>query len=433
MLDRIAIIGTGIAGNTAAYRLHRMGRHITVFDANDYIGGHTATVDVVSHGRHWAVDTGFIVFNDWTYPKFIGLLEELDVPWQPSNMSFSLRCERTGLEYNGTTLNSLFAQRRNMMRPSFIRMCLEILRFNRDARSRRLGADRSQTLESCLEEGGYSRHFVQHYIVPMGRAIWSASEEALLSFPVAFFIDFFERHGFLNVNDRPVWRAVKGGSREYVRRLVAGFRHRIRLNTPVVGVRREKNRVLIRTAGGDVEDFDAVVFACHSDQALRMLEHPTHAEREVLGAIRFAPNEVVLHTDARLLPRRPLARAAWNYHLLASAQERVAVTYDMNTLQSLDSHERFLVTLNRGGDIDPRKVLGNYEYDHPIYSPEAVAAQSRYDEINGHHRSFYCGAYWGHGFHEDGVVSAERMLRTFEAVRAGSESPQLEAAMANVR
>ncbi|MFO1426118.1 MAG: FAD-dependent oxidoreductase [Steroidobacteraceae bacterium] len=403
-MSRIAIIGSGIAGMTVAHRLH--GTHeLTLFEANDYAGGHTATVDVELRGRQYAIDTGFIVFNDWTYPNFIALLEELGVEWQWSNMSFSLRCERTGLEYNGTSVNSLFAQRRNALRPSFLRMISDILRFNTRSRELLAGADESLTLGEYLGRGGYSRAFTERYIVPMGRAIWSATEQAMLGFPARFFVDFFDRHGFLNVDDRPVWRTVRGGSREYARRLLAPLRHRIRLRTPVAGVRRDARGVDLRTARGEVERFDYVVFACHSDQALALLEAPTPQEREILGAFPYQENEALLHTDTRMLPRRPLARAAWNYHLLERAQPQVALTYDMNRLQTLTAPEVFMVTLNRAEDIDAARVLGRYVYHHPVYTPAAVAAQHRRAEISGANRSFFCGAYWRYGFHEDGVVS----------------------------
>lgn len=411
---RIAIIGSGIAGMTAAYRLHQQGHAITVYESNDYYGGHTATIDVERRGRHWAIDTGFIVFNDWTYPNFIALLNELNVEWQYSDMSFSLRCERTGLEYNGTSINSLFAQRLNAVRPSFLRMIYDILRFNGEARELLTDSNNQTTLSEYLQRNHYSRAFTERYIVPMGRAIWSATESSMLDFPARFFVEFFDRHGFLNVNNRPVWRAVKGGSREYARKLVAPFRHLIRLNTPIIGVRRTAEQVLVRTSRGEVETHDRVIFSCHSDQALRMLENPSQAEREILGAFPYQENEVLMHTDMRMLPRKPLARAAWNYHLLDRPQDRVALTYDMNVLQNLDAPERFLVTLNRNQDIDPAKVLGSYVYHHPVYTPGAVAAQRRFAEINGVNRTFYCGAYWGYGFHEDGVVSAQRMLQGFE-------------------
>ena len=409
---KVAVIGTGVAGLTTAAGL--ADRHeLTVFEAADWIGGHTNTVDVEEDGGIVAVDTGFIVFNDWTYPNFIALLRKLGVAWQASNMSFSLQCEKTGLEYNGTSLNSLFAQRRNILRPSFLHMIWEILRFNREAPRFLATQDETTTLGAWLESRGFGGAFVEHYVVPMGRAIWSADEEAMLGFPARFFIDFFHRHGFLSVDNRPQWQTVTGGSREYVRKLVSPFASRIRVATPVASVRRLPQGVALRTVAGETLQFDAVVFACHSDQALAMLEDPSDAEREILGAFPYAPNEAVLHTDQSLLPRRPLARAAWNYHLRRDPGRGVALTYDMNVLQSLATRRRYLVSLNMTDAIDERCVLRTFSYSHPVYTPGAVAAQKRHAEISGPRRSFYCGAYWRYGFHEDGVVSGLRVLEQF--------------------
>ena len=421
---KIAVVGSGIAGLTAAWRLDKE-HEVTLFEAADYIGGHTATVDVQCAGRPYAIDTGFIVFNDWTYPHFIALLDELDVPWQFSDMSFSLACERSGLEYNGTSLNSLFAQRRNLFNPGFLRMLTDILRFNREARvllqsESTSGQSGMQQLplHEYLRQGRYSRQFIEQYILPMGRAIWSAPQAAILDFPAGFFIGFFHRHGFLNISNRPVWRTVRGGSREYVRRMLSRMRATVRLSTPVASIRRLPHQVLIRTAGGDVEHFDNVFIAAHADQALRMLDDATAAEKAVLGSFPFAANETVLHTDASLLPRRPLARAAWNYHLLARPQEPVAVTYDMNVLQAIDAPVRFLVTLNHTRAIDERKILGRFAYHHPVYLPQGVAAQQRHREINGARRTYYCGAYWRSGFHEDGVVSGLNAVAHFRTDQA---------------
>jgi predicted NAD/FAD-binding protein len=422
---RVAIVGAGISGLVVASRLHRH-HEITVFEAGAHAGGHTHTVDVVRQGRQYAIDTGFIVFNDWTYPRFIALLKELGVPFQSSNMSFSLRDERSGLEYNGTSVNSLFAQRRNLLRPSFLWMIREILRFNAQCRELLAGTDDSISLGDYLDRHRYSRRFRDLYIVPMGMSIWSATERAMLAFPARFFVEFFDKHGFLNVDRRPVWQAVCGGSREYVRKLVEPFRASIRLHAPVVGVRRDAAGVTVRSAHHGTERFDRIVFACHSDQALRILEDATHAERSILGAFPYQENVAVLHTDERLLPRAPLARAAWNFHRLDDRddrdRDRVALTYDMNTLQSLDAPVRFLVTLNRVADIDPAKILGTFQYHHPVYLPAGVAAQKRRTEISGENRTAYCGAYWRYGFHEDGVVSAEWALEDLARMSRGDES-----------
>jgi predicted NAD/FAD-binding protein len=421
---RVAIVGAGISGLVVASRLHR-DHDVTVFEAGAHAGGHTNTVDVAWEGRHYAIDTGFIVFNDWTYPRFIALLNELGVPFQRSDMSFSLSDERSGLEYNGTSLNSLFAQRRNLLRPSFLWMIREILRFNAQCRELLAGTDDSMSLGEYLDRHRYSRRFRDLYIVPMGMSIWSATETAMLSFPARFFVEFFDKHGFLNIDQRPVWQAVSGGSREYVRKLIEPFRSSIRLRTPVAGVRRDAAGVTVRSAQNGAERFDRVVFACHSDQALRILEDATDAERSILGAFPYQENVAVLHTDDRLLPRAPLARAAWNFHRLENRDEtqrgRVALTYDMNTLQSLEAPVRFLVTLNRA-DIDPAKILRTIHYHHPVYLPAGVAAQKRRAEISGENRTAYCGAYWRYGFHEDGVVSAEWALEDLARMTRVDES-----------
>ena len=419
---RIAIVGTGIAGNVAARRLHAA-HDITVFEALDHVGGHTHTHEVEQAGRRYAVDTGFIVFNDWTYPNFIALLDELGVASQESAMSFSVRDERDGLEYNGTTLYTLFAHLQNRVRQRFLGMVRDILRFNREAPAL-LGTPGGEIpLGEVLRAGGYGRAFVEQYIVPMGAAIWSTDAATMQAFPAKFFIRFLLNHGMLSVDERPTWRVVKGGSARYVEKLVAPFRDRIRLRTPVEWIRRLPGQVVVKPRGGAPEHFDALFLACHSDQALRLLADPSPAETEVLSAIPYQENEAVLHTDARLLPRKRLAWAAWNYHVLREDSRRVALTYNMNILQGLDAPEPFLVTLNRTDEIDPSKVLRRITYHHPLYTAAGVAAQARQAEINGPLRTFFCGAYWRNGFHEDGVVSALEALKHFEAALGGTTSP----------
>ena len=328
-------------------------------------------------------------------------------------MSFSVRCEKSGLEYNGTNLNSLFAQRSNLARPSFLRMVADILRFNRSAPALLGNPADTSSLGEYLAAGGYSRYFVEHYIIPMGAAIWSSRPADMLSFPARFFVEFFANHGFLSVNERPTWRVIQGGSREYVKRLTASFGARIKLSTPVASVQRQPHQVVLRLKDGTVEHFDQVFMACHSDQALKLLADPSPEERDILGAIRYQANAALLHTDVRLMPTRRLAWAAWNYHLPRAPQERVTVTYNMNILQSLTAPAQFLLTLNRDEDVDPRKVLGSFVYHHPVYTTQAVAAQARRQEINGARRTYYCGAYWSYGFHEDGVKSALASLEEF--------------------
>ncbi len=421
---RIAVIGSGISGMVAAYRLSAE-HEVSVFEAGSYVGGHTNTVDVEFAGTNYAVDTGFIVYNDWTYPHFVELIDELGVAWQPSQMSFSVRCEKTGLEYNGTAINTLFAQRRNLVRPTFLRMVADILKFNRRAPELLKSAGDDASLGEYLAREGYSRCFIDHYIIPMGAAIWSSRPLDLLHFSARFFVEFFANHGFLSVNDRPTWRVIRGGSREYVKKLTAPYARRIRLNTPVASVQRQPNDVVLRLRNGSIEHFDQVFIACHSDQALKLLSDPSPQEREILGAIPYQANEALLHTDARLMPRRPLAWAAWNYHLPIDQYERVTVTYNMNILQTLAAPAQFLVTLNRSADVDPRKVLGRFVYYHPVYTGSAVAAQRRRHEIDGRRRTYYCGAYWGYGFHEDGVNSALVALARFRQCQS-DEQPHLQ-------
>lgn len=332
-------------------------------------------------------------------------------------MSFSVHCEKTGFEYNGTSLNTLFAQRRNLFKPSFYRMICEIMRFNKS--SLELLADGPEIrLGDYLAQNKYSQHFIDYYIIPMGSAIWSTEARQMLDFPARFFVRFFHHHGMLTVNDRPQWRVIKGGSARYVEALTASFRERIRLNTPVEHVRRLKRSVRVKPLNGPEETFDWVFFACHSDQALAMLKDPSAAEREVLGAIPYQENSVYLHTDRSLLPKRKLAWAAWNYHVTAETMDRVAVTYNMNILQGLDSPDPLLVTLNHTRDINPAHVIKRLTYHHPVYTTAGTRAQARHAEISGVNRTAYCGAYWRNGFHEDGVVSALTALEHFNKANA---------------
>ncbi|MGE8189344.1 NAD(P)/FAD-dependent oxidoreductase [Pseudomonas sp. NPDC086278] len=412
----IAIIGSGIAGLTSAYLLNR--RHeITVFEAGDWVGGHTHTVDVTVDGQRYAVDTGFIVFNDWTYPNFIRLLGQIGVGFKPTEMSFSVTDPDSGLEYNGNNFNSLFAQRRNLLSPGFWGMLRDILRFNkqaqRDLAEGRIAAN--TTLDDYLKAGRYGERFILHYIVPMGAAIWSMSMADMLGFPLQFFVRFFKNHGLLSVSNRPQWCVIEGGSSAYIAPLTASFSDRIRRNCPVTRVERDEDGVVIHSAAGS-ERFDKVVFACHSDQALQLLAKPSAAEQSILGDLPYADNEVVLHTDTRLLPSRKLAWASWNYRLGGPGHTLAAVTYDMNILQGIQSDTTFCVSLNQSAGITPSKVLARYTYAHPQYSLAAVAAQARWDELDGVQHSYFCGAYWASGFHEDGVVSALRVARSLGEV-----------------
>lgn len=407
---KVAIIGTGISGLTAAYLLQR-NHDVSVYESENRLGGHTATVDVTLQGEQYAVDTGFIVYNDWTYPNFIKLLEELGVKSKPTEMSFSVKCETTGLEYGGNNMNTLFSQRKNMFKPSYWKMLLDIVRFNKDAIEDldNNNLDPKTTLGEYLKVKGYGKAFADFYLIPMGSAIWSASTEDMFKFPLLFFVRFFKNHGLLSVNNRPQWRVVEGGSKQYIEPLTKDFKDKINLNSAIQTIRRTAHEVELVFADGAVERFDEVVFACHSDQALGLLEQPLESERQLLGAIPYQQNDVVLHTDHTILPSKKLAWSSWNYWLRSSKQERAVLSYNMNILQGISAPETFCVTLNATDAIDPEKILGQYSYSHPVFSRESVAAAGRWEEINGVNHSWFCGAYWGNGFHEDGVVSAVRV------------------------
>ena len=410
---KIAIIGSGIAGLTSAYLLQRE-HEITVFEAQDWIGGHTHTVPVRLDGREYAVDTGFIVFNDWTYPNFIQLLQQLGVGFKPTEMSFAVSDPDTGVEYNGHDLNSLFAQRSNLLSPRFWGMIRDILRFNKEALSDleqgRIAAD--TTLGQYLSQNGYGQRFIEHYIVPMGAAIWSMSLADMLGFPLQFFVRFFKNHGLLSVSNRPQWYVIEGGSSAYVAPLTKGFAERIRLNCPVSRVERDEQGVTLHSPAGR-ERFDAVIFACHSDQALQLLAEPSASEAEILGALRYADNDVVLHTDTRVLPKRRLAWASWNYRLGGPTRQPAAVTYNMNILQGIESEHTFCVSLNQTDAIDPDKILARFSYAtrSTAWRPVPPSCAGRNCRAGRH--SYFCGAYWANGFHEDGVVSALRVARHF--------------------
>jgi predicted NAD/FAD-binding protein len=409
---KIAVVGAGVAGLVCARELARA-HEVDVFEADDRIGGHTHTIDVEVPGRAapLPVDTGFIVFNEHAYPNFCAIMRELGVESKPSNMSFSVRNDATGFEYNATSLRGLFAQRRNLVRPRFWGMLRDIVRFFREAPELLAANDASLTLEQFLVRGGYGRTFIEEHLLPMGAAVWSARPEVMREFPALFLFRFFANHGFLQVDDRPPWRVIVGGSRTYIAPLTASYAGRIHRSTPVVELRRElddtgSTRVRLRTGSGDEQSYDRVVLACHSDQARALLADAMPREREVLAAFEYQRNVAVLHTDRRLLPRRRAAWASWNYHITRPISALSTVSYYMNMLQGFEASEDYIVTLNRSEAIDPSKILRTIEYHHPIYTRETVAAQARHGEIDGVHGVHFCGAYWGYGFHEDAVSSA---------------------------
>ena len=423
---KIAIIGSGISGMTVAHTLADS-HDVTLFEAGKILGGHTATLDVRHKGKQYAIDTGFIVFNDWTYPEFIKLMDRLDVQSQPTQMSFSVSDRLSGIEYAGSSLDTFFAQRRNIVSPRFLTMTKDILRFNGQVEEHLaenpLCADMS--LAEYLQNYRYSTVFKDLYLIPMGAAIWSSNTEMMMQFPLQFFVRFFRNHGLLNIKDRPQWRVIRGGSRSYIVSLTDNFKNNIELDNPVRQVTRlgpDGGRGLVRIKSERfTKDYDQVIFACHSDQALAMLAEPSPREKYILSSIPYTKNEVVLHTDESLLPKNRRCWSSWNVSLSQQTVERPTLTYDMNILQGLDSEDTFCVTLNQTEEINEASILAEFEYDHPVFTEEGLKAQQRWHEINGVNNTWFCGAYWRNGFHEDGVWSALRVSRELEKQEKSSQ------------
>jgi len=410
---KIAVIGSGIAGMGAAWLLSRV--HDTVlFEKEDRLGGHTHTHRVRQQGREYAIDTGFIVHNPANYPLLTRMFSELGVASQPTTMGFSVQDARSGLEYNATRLDAMFCQRSNLLSPKFIRMVREILRFYRECGALLAEPGDGPTLGDYLAANGYSTLFIEDHLVPMASALWSSPSATILSFPAKYLVRFMDNHHMLQVDRRPEWRVVAGGSSTYIRALERDWNARVRLGSVVRRVRRDADNVAVVTDQGE-ERFDHVVMACHSDQALQLLSDASAAEHAVLGAIPYQANEAVLHTDASILPRRRKAWAAWNAYIPTQPDAACSVSYCMNLLQSVDSPEPFVVSLNRGADIAPEKILATMRYHHPVYTHASVAAQGRRAEINGVNRTWFAGAYWGFGFHEDGLRSGVEVARALGA------------------
>jgi predicted NAD/FAD-binding protein len=425
---RIAIVGSGIAGLASAWLLSRQ-HEVVLFEANDYLGGHTHTHDIELHGRRWSVDSGFIVHNPAHYPLLSALFAELGVASQPTTMSFSVRDEASGLEYNATDFDALFCQRRNLLSPRFWGMLRDLMRFYREAPALLEQPGEGPTLGDYLDAGGYGAMFRDLHLVPMASALWSSPSSRILSFPAKYLLQFMANHQMLQVEGRPQWRVVRGGSNTYVKALRARWRVQERLSTPVRMVLRDDDGVTVFTDAG-AERFDQLVLACHSDQTLRLLSDATDRERSILGAMPYQANETVLHTDASLLPRRRKAWAAWNAYVPRAADDVCTVSYCMNLLQGLDAPEPFVVTLNRTDAIDPAKILRRMQYHHPVYSHASITAQTRKAEIQGRRRTWFAGAYWGWGFHEDGMRSAVEVARALDVAWPAASAPQpvLEAA-----
>ena len=406
---KIAVVGSGIAGLGAAWLLSRK-HEVVLFEKQSRLGGHTHTHDISQGGRVYRVDTGFIVHNRPNYPLLTRMFEELAVASQQTTMGFSVHDARSGLEYSATSLNAMFCQRRNLLSPKFLRMVGEILRFYRQAGQLLQQPGAGPTLGEYLADKRYSSMFIEDHMVPMASALWSSPSAAIMDFPAKSLVRFMDNHHMLQVDGRPPWRVVQGGSSSYIAALQSDWQVQVRLATPVRSLRRDADGVTIASKDGE-ERFDQVLLACHSDQSLALLDDASAAERSILGAIRFQDNETILHTDARVLPRRRAAWAAWNAHIPAQAGAECTVSYCMNLLQSLQSPEPFIVSLNRSADIAESKILARMCYQHPVFNHQSLAAQARRQEINGINRTWYAGAYWGFGFHEDGLRSGVDVAR----------------------
>ncbi|TEW52864.1 NAD(P)/FAD-dependent oxidoreductase [Psychromonas algicola] len=414
-MKNIAIIGSGVSGLTAAYLLSKK-HNVTVFEKNDYIGGHTATVEIEKDGQTYVLDTGFIVFNDKTYPNYLALLDEIGIGKQATEMSFSVHNCQTGMEYNGHNLNTLFAQRSNLFKPKFWMLVKEILRFNKLCKHifEKNSYQPGLTLGEFLKTNHFNAFFAEHYILPMGAAIWSSSLAQMEDFEFRFFVQFFHNHGLLNIADRPQWYVVPNGSRSYLTPLCEPFKSNIHLNVNITKITRNNGKAQVAFSDAETQEFDEVVIACHSDQALALLGDASKEEIEILSAMPYSENSVVLHTDTALLPDREAAWASWNYQLSDDRSKAASVTYNMNILQGIESKETFCVTLNQKEVIDPKKILREFIYHHPIFSAESIKAQKKRAIICGHNHTHYAGAYWHNGFHEDGVRSGVEVAARFD-------------------
>lgn len=421
---RIAVVGSGIAGLASAWLLSRK-HHVTLFEAGSYLGGHTHTHDVTLQGRQYRVDSGFIVHNPDHYPLLTRMFDQLGVSSQPTTMSFSVQNQASGLEYNAATLDTLFCQRSNLLSPRFIGMVRDLMRFYREAPALLDTADEGPTLGDYLTQNGYGAAFRDEHLVPMASALWSSPPTQILAFPARYLVQFMANHQMLQISARPQWRVVQGGSNTYVKALRDRWTVQERLNCPVRRVRRDPGGVEIESAAG-MEYFDEVVLACHSDQALTLLTDATAREQSILGAMPYQANETVLHTDASLLPARRKAWAAWNAWLPRNPDEPCTVSYCMSLLQNIESPEPFVVTLNRSDAIDPDKVLARMQYHHPVYSRASVAAQRRKNEIQGQRHTWFAGAYWGWGFHEDGMRSAVEVAEALDVRWSEGRSARIE-------
>ena len=408
---KIAIIGSGISGLTSAYILSKK-HEVYLFEKNNYIGGHTHTHEIKENTNNINVDSGFIVYNENTYPNFIKLLDILNIERQHTEMGFSVKSNSQDFEYAGNSINSIFSQRKNIFKPSFLKMVYDILKFNYQSKRDIKKISTNITLKQYLDSSSYSKEFIDKYIIPMGAAIWSTSPELMLQVPAVFFIRFFKNHGLLDITNRPQWWVIKNGSNQYVKEIIKPFKENIKLNTKISSIKRKNNGAEV-SYGDNKEFFDSVIIATHSDQALLLIDDLTDKESDILGKIKYQKNTALLHTDTSILPNRKIAWSSWNYLINHDQEKIVTLTYNMNILQTLKSNKTYCVTINDSTNIDKSKILKEIKYSHPLFTIDSVDAQKRKDEICGKNDTYFCGAYWGYGFHEDGVNSALDVCKKF--------------------
>lgn len=410
---KIAVIGSGISGLTAAHILNRK-HEVDVFEANDYVGGHTNTIEVDESGRTIPVDTGFIVFNEQNYPNLCRLFSQLDIKSNESDMSFSVRCQRSGLEYNGSNLDKIFSQRRNLLNPKFLVMLRDILKFHANApQTLANNIDDHITVDEFTKRNRYSKHFVEYFLVPLGASLWSCPAEQFRQFPIRFVLEFLNNHCMLQVEGRPKWRTVVGGSYQYVKVLTRSFQNRIYLNMPVKQVKRQNGRVSVVFNNGSEKLYDEVIMATHANQSIKLVANMDEEEKSILEYFPYQDNEAILHTETSVLPVNQKAWASWNYLIPSQARKHVSVTYNMNILQSIESARTYCVSLNMAELIDPRYIIKRINYHHPVFRPGRDSAQSQHPQMIQRRGISYCGAYWGYGFHEDGVRSGLAVSSAF--------------------
>ena len=411
---KIAIIGSGISGLTSAYLLHKK-HDITLFESNNYIGGHTNTITVNDENNNQLnVDTGFIVYNNDTYPNFVKILNKLKVETQPSTMSFSLSCERSGMEYGTGNLKALFGNKSNIINFQFYKLLFGIFTYFKKAKTfLKHNNDFSYTVHDFIKSAKINNYTYEKFILPMASAIWSTNFDEIEQMPAKYLFEFYKNHDLLSINPSKKWRVIKGGSKQYVSKLIKPFENRIRINSKVHSIKRDKNTIYLKTDHNEKEEFNAVILACHSDQALKILEDSTNQEKEILANIPYQLNQAILHTDTSVLPKNKKMWSSWNSYIPKEQNSNVSLTYNMNILQSIKSKNTFCVSINMENNINPSKIIKKINYSHPTFNKKSVFAQSQKNKISGIKNTYFAGAYWRYGFHEDGVLSALDVCKNF--------------------